>query len=209
MLMLKTLGTAANSWLIKGLARLGSGRRIVGTSLETEMPRFPAGASLGGVAVRSPHQEKPFRLEAIGQVPVDYDLPWENALLLGGPNTGVTGIRRVGDQYAKRSGVVSANITLVNFKEAPTFALAQGFGEERGLGRPLDPRACFALSQHRPRLNQGLNLKEMQVVSLEKCEIGGIEHLPCLRWYGNYRSVYALPLQAKLGEDCWFGFIKE
>jgi len=207
--MFGTLKAVANSLLVGGLARLGSGRTPMASG--AEMPRLPTGTTLDDL-LPGPRQTECFRLHVVeGEIQVDYDLPWEEAIHLGAPNAGFTKIRRVGDQYSKRNGVSLAKITFVNFPGEVTPEFVRGFGQERQLGSTLDPRVIFAIGQYRPGLKSDLSpsTDTMQIVSLETFEIGGGEkYLPCLRWFGRCRSVYGLPLGAKLGPDCWFGFAK-
>lgn len=178
-----------------------------GEALEQHLRRF-FDPSLG-----EPKVLRPRFIVPIPQVPVNYDLDWNEAVSQAGPNTGADwDVRKVGHLYvAKRHGLVLTDITLVNFGEDVESEQVLEFGREYWPWRVrvMDPRECFALGAYRPNLHQELGLEAMAAVSLEKCDFRGEPRVPGVWWRGAGRGADLRWFVGGWRPHCWFGFVRE
>lgn len=138
-------------------------------------------------------------------------LPWESALLGGGPDTPKNyNIWKVGDQYPSQEGpIVDREVFLANFgpRVVPVGA-AHDWGTQNLLTRG-DARTMFATAKDNPKLDELLGMNPMYLVSLEECSFEGLRSLPSVWWSGtSRRSSLDWTTHGLYGFD-WVPFVRE
>jgi hypothetical protein len=136
-------------------------------------------------------------------VPVNYDLTWEDAIKAGGPDTySGSDIWRVGDKYPNaKTGVETVNISLVGFDRSWNSQEGVDYIEKVGLPA-ISPRESFAIGgkDAYPTLNSDLGRKYIGVVSFQTCLFGGDRRVP-YSWFSDDEREALL---AYFGRD-WVG----
>ena len=154
---------------------------------------------------------RPTMLVTIPQVPVNYDLDWNERINQAGPNTGTDwNVRKVGDLYlTERKGIVLTDITLAGFGQKVESEQVLDFGLEWQLGRTMNPHEAFTLLAHRPNLHRELGHSAMAAVSLEHCSFQGARRVCYSWWDGDGRGCDLVWFGVTWSEDCCCGFVRE
>lgn len=148
----------------------------------------------------------------LSQVPVNYDRDWNGSIDAAGPNPGKDfDIRKVGGLYvAERKGIVSTDITLVNFAEGVSSEQIIELGQQWKLGRVINPQECFAISEHFPKLHTGPGFfDQMAVVALKECVFRGRRRVCCVWFRGQQRECRLAWFDDGWRSPGWFGFVSE
>ena len=155
---------------------------------------------------------RPRSIIRLSQVPVNHDRKWEESIAAAGPSTGADwDVRKVGDLYvAERKGIVLTDMTLVNFGEDVGSEQVVEFGRQWNLGRVIDPRECFAISEHFPTLHKSPAFFDpMAVVSLKHCQFRAKSHVCSVWWGGGKRRCHLAWFDDDWHPNFWFGFVSE
>jgi len=157
------------------------------------------------------------RVYILHKIKVQMDRDWQEAISVVGPGTlSNNNIRKVGDQYPPKSGVVEkADIILVNFNSGGSLERACLWADEHQF-KKTNPRHIFAIGEKKPWLPIELGVAYVLVAATEKCLFEGIWCACNIWWnkpgrkcilngvedYGVDRSCYGGPSE-------WFAFIRE
>lgn len=144
-------------------------------------------------------------------VPVDESRPWPDVIRAAAPNTGSDwDIWKVWDQYPPVAGARLSikQVILANFGKVAQSEEALAWGKEQKL-KPTMPRACFAISEHFPKINRYLDMNPMAVVTLMDCSFVGCRRVPSVWLCGAEREAFLRRFVIDWGGLYWFAFVRE